>query len=506
MEGAPGGPARITDPGASQGLEMTERLREIGQRLRTEEARFIDYPTIEEKSGALGFPTSVRTLRFYVAEGVLPPPRKVGKTPVYEEGWIMPALLAIHLMKTRLHRSLGEIRTILENLAVHPDELVESCNALHEEGADGSRWTRAEHRWLVDRFFGELTGTAAPGGRPRQLDEIRITDLERELRERCPPVASPPAGVPEPGSIAERLAPPAGFGFRYGPRSGPVRGTDVGSGSAPVPAGAMTPAIAKEMEDTFIRGFERGFRALRSIRHPVTGRRRATRASARDPLISDEYLRVADVLKTCGRFDRDIFDRLPLDKATVYRIGRGSAPPLVVAGVARSPIETFVRQGWSDARAGARDLDALIARFIPAPPAFAIIGVVSTTGWDPSLRERPPRGENWRLALAERGSDGGWSVWHDLDGPLRALAALYDPEPEEEKVERCAGRLLALPALMPRGALLDLEDIGRALGIDGTVSRKAVARAIDRDSTLRLVEIDGRQAVKRIRFQDGSPR
>ena len=89
------------------------KLKAIGKALKAEESRFIGYTEIERKSKELGFPMTVRTLRFYVDEEILPPPKKVGKTPVYEEEWILNACLAIHLMKTRLSRSLTEIRTIL---------------------------------------------------------------------------------------------------------------------------------------------------------------------------------------------------------------------------------------------------------------------------------------------------------------------------------------------------------------------------------------------------------
>ena len=70
------------------------RLREIGKSLQAEESRFIGYPEIERKSKTLGFGMSVRTLRFYVDEGILPTPKKVGKTPVYEEEWILNVLLS----------------------------------------------------------------------------------------------------------------------------------------------------------------------------------------------------------------------------------------------------------------------------------------------------------------------------------------------------------------------------------------------------------------------------
>lgn len=105
------------------------RLRAIGETLRNEESRFIGYPEIERKSRELGFGMSVRTIRFYVDEGILPSPKKVGKSPVFEEEWILNVLLAVHLMKSRFNRSLTEIRTVLGALQEPPSCWPTSCRS-----------------------------------------------------------------------------------------------------------------------------------------------------------------------------------------------------------------------------------------------------------------------------------------------------------------------------------------------------------------------------------------
>ena len=58
------------------------KLRAIGEALKAEEDRFIGYAEIERRSKELGFGMTVRTLRFYVDEGILPPPKKVGNRPI----------------------------------------------------------------------------------------------------------------------------------------------------------------------------------------------------------------------------------------------------------------------------------------------------------------------------------------------------------------------------------------------------------------------------------------
>src|SRR2546430_604201 len=156
------------------------KMREIGRLLKEEESRFVGYPEIEAKSKELGFGMTVRTLRFYVDEGILPPPKKVGKTPVYEEEWILNVLLAIHLMKTRLNRSLTEVRIILQRLQEDPAMLADRLSVLYEDYVKQGSLKPVERDWLVEAFFGQLTGKF---DRPRNASEVRITDLARAISE-----------------------------------------------------------------------------------------------------------------------------------------------------------------------------------------------------------------------------------------------------------------------------------------------------------------------------------
>src|SRR5579871_6060427 len=126
-------PGRTTSRAARLPVMTNPKMREIGRLLKEEESRFIGYPEIEQKSKELGFGMTIRTLRFYVDEGILPPPKKVGKMPVYEEDWILNVLLAIHLMKTRLDRSLSEIRVILQRLQEDPSILADKLSVLYED-------------------------------------------------------------------------------------------------------------------------------------------------------------------------------------------------------------------------------------------------------------------------------------------------------------------------------------------------------------------------------------
>ena len=150
------------------------RLRSIGKTLQDEESRFIGYAEIERKSKELGFGMSVRTLRFYVDEGILPPPKKVGKTPVYEEEWILNVLLAIHLMKTRFNRSLTEIRVILGTMQEPPERLADKLSVLYEDFVKAGSLKPLERAGLIDAFFDLLTGKL---GEALQASQVKLGGL-----------------------------------------------------------------------------------------------------------------------------------------------------------------------------------------------------------------------------------------------------------------------------------------------------------------------------------------
>ena len=82
------------------------KLKAIGKALRAEERRFIGYMEIERKSKALGFGMTVRTIRFYVDEGILPAPE-----PTHA--------VAATIREAVRCRESGEEKTILMALCGH---------------------------------------------------------------------------------------------------------------------------------------------------------------------------------------------------------------------------------------------------------------------------------------------------------------------------------------------------------------------------------------------------
>ncbi|MBN1444462.1 MAG: hypothetical protein JXA90_17245 [Planctomycetes bacterium] len=465
------------------------QIEQIARRLQEEAESFVDYRAVEEESGRLGFATSVRTLRFYVAEGVLPPPLRQGKTPVYPRDWILNALLAIHLMKTRLRRSLGEIRRVIQGIREDPELLADKCTQLYELSSAPGHLAPAQAFAVVDRFFEQLDG-----GR-RQPSEVLVTDLAEEVARE-----------------AETAAP--GFSFHYGERTGGTR-RDADRPSAAEVSGeqrsgaagqraARSREMARELENVFIRGFESAYGNLDAVFDPRDRRKYSTRSSSRDPEIADDYLRVVEILKRERRFDRELFDTLPLGKSTRFRIdaGRraGRQRRIEIVGASWSPIEDLVRDGTSTARAGRADLCRLLDRIVRGGSAFCYIGVHSTVGWESEVTRFPPRGDDYRVALVEQDEEAGWLLWHDFPPEAARVAALFDPEPRAEKVERCRRRLEMLPDLRVRGGFVVLGEIPARMGVSEDILSEALERLTREASGLRVQEVKGRRILKRDRL------
>jgi DNA-binding transcriptional MerR regulator len=457
-----------------------QRLSSIARKLREEAESFIDYGAIEAEATALGFPTSVRTIRFYVSEGILPPPRKTGKTPVFPRAWIINALLAIHLMKSRLHRSLAEIKEILQNLVEEPEVLADKCTQLYDMVSEPGNLSPADGRWLVDRFFALLKGNRGetssdvPAGLAStpQPSEVLITDLARELECR--------------------------------------RQTDAAVSDASAGRSRSRPRSreeARHLENVFIRGFEAGFRTLRSVYHPLERCSYPTRSSAREPIIADEYLRVVEVLKEARCFDRSLFDSLPLDKSTRFEIAGGRLarkPRLAVIGASWSPTADLALDGASARRAGGSELHRLIERFVSSRSLFHYLAIHSTVGWEPLVLHQLPRGDNYRVALVEYDDEAGWRVAHDFPPQAAALAAFLDPESAEDKTARCRRRLERLPALARRGGFVLLDDLAAALGVPEAIVARAAQELARTRAGWKLATVRGRRLLQRERLLEDS--
>lgn len=476
---------------------MDERLREIGARLRDEEARFLDYRAIEEKSRELGFPTSERTLRFYVTEGILPPPaRRNGRTPVYEEDWILNALLAIHVMKTRLGRSLAEARAVIRNLAEDPAALADKVNILWEDYVRGDALPNGFAARLVDRFFARLTGR--DGAPPAQPSEVSMIDLVESIGGEI--MAKEEEGTTGATPAAPAKALDAGEALHLSPAVEPAVATP-----RTLPEGAVLVEKAKALEELFIGRFDETFAAIRRVPHPIEQQLYPAGPRDRIHLKRTRSDDVIDLMKRHRIYERELLDVMPLDEVSEYRIFTRSIfgkkeVRVVVAACSVSPLEELIRTRCAVGKAGPRELARALDAVGPREGAFYYVGILSTTGWEAGVERFVPASPHLLVALAENRGGTEWRLRHCEDERWGDMLRVFDPESEREKVERVRRALEAHPDLAVRGGHVILKNFREDADVPEAILEAAVREVLARDEELSLLEVGGRKILKRRRL------
>lgn len=497
---------------------MTQnKLRTIGRILKEEEARFIGYPEIEKKSRDLGFGMTVRTLRFYVDEGILPPPKKVGKTPVYEEEWILNVLLAIHLMKTRFARALTDIRAVLGLLQEDPAHLADKLSVLYEECSKDGGLKPIERQALIDAFFDLLTGRL---GVTPQASQVRLCDLVEAIRTGgrwdgeawSPPPreailasqaqdegvqqVSVSAPGPEPASAPPprpTLAPPVVVARPVVAREAPP----------PPPPGAISVERARALEEMFIGRFEQGFERLGRVLCPLDGKGYKSGPRERSLLKRDRAGEIVDVMKRHRVFDRALLDLIPLDETREFQVfqrglfGRGDLK-VVVSALSLSPLETFVRQRWCDEPLGPLEVERALDALPLRDDVFHYVGLLSTTGWSRDARSRVPVRRNLLACLIESAGSSAWRRHLVADPRWGGVERVFDPETDREKVDRARDGMRE--HLKPKGEFLILDNLVEDLDLPPECIRAALDELLAEDGELQVQVSGGREIVKRRRL------
>ena len=491
---------------------MASKVSDITPRLRAEEAHFLDYREISRRSAELGFPTSVRTLRFYVTEGVLPSPHKQGKTPVFAEDEIFNLLLAIHLMKTRFGLSLSEIRRVLEGQRGDPGRLVEACSALYLEVSGDSPHGRVEREWLTSAFFRTLTGELllyprARRGVPgqRSAGEVELTELTDDLQRVAGWIRRndqwewiSPEAVLIPKPLTGRRSMKTHRASQLQPRRPRITPIDP-------PSGAIDVLSARRREEHFLERFDRNVQRLTKIYNPIERKNYSVRASALDPEIFDPYQRVVEILKGLEKYDRSLLENLPHDRSTRYGFPTGGLfgrkkPKIVVAGVVRSPIEKLADAGYALGPLNREALLEAVHDTVKDHETYYVVGVLSTVGWDPHLFDKPPRGENFSVVLIDPLPGSGWRVHDSLPPKLAELRAIFDPEEFGEKVSRTFYRIVEDEELAIPGGHLEVERLLAETGVDRHVLDAALEQIQLEDSRIQRTTIAGQELLKRDRY------
>ncbi|MGE0707142.1 MAG: MerR family transcriptional regulator [Planctomycetota bacterium] len=507
------------------------RLRSIGKALKDEESRFIGYAEIERKSKELGFGMSVRTLRFYVDEGILPPPKKVGKTPVYEEEWILNVLLSIHLMKTRFNRSLTEIRLILGSMREPPERLADKLSVLYEDyGPQGGALSPLERAGLLDAFFDLLSGKH---GDALQASEVRLGPLVDVISQQgvfegeawippapaavlasqgyaapgAPPPAAPPASPPTAAAPAAPTRPQ--LTAPSAPAApAPAAGTAPGAAAERVPLaseapGSVTARAARASELAFLQRFKTKFERLGRVHCPIDNK--GYKAGPREHVFvkQDRSTEVIELMKQLRVYDRSLLDSLPLDEMREFRVsqrglfGRGDLK-VVVTALSLSPLDELVRQRWSARRLTALDAKRALDEMELRDGVFHYVGILSTTGWRLDGPEQIPTRRNLLACLVESNGSGAWKVHHVPDDAWGGVEMVFDPETAEEKVERV--RTLMEAHLRPRGEFIILRNLCEDLDVPRPLVQTALDQLLAADPELTLLSTGGREIVKRSRL------
>lgn len=488
------------------------RLRSIGKVLQDEESRFIGYPEIERKSRELGFGMSVRTLRFYVDEGILPPPRKIGKTPVYEEEWILNVLLAIHLMKTRFSRSLTEIRQILLTMSESPEILADKLSVLYEDVTKSEDLLLVERAALQDAFFGLLTGRC---GQSLQASELRLSALVDTFRaqgalegEDYQPPSAAQILASQGIAGAESAAPPSlARPTLVAPGGSPASPADEGEPAATTtlaaPPRAVTIRMARAQELAFVQRFKAKFERMGRVHCPLDGK--GYKAGPREHSFDkeDRSGEVVELMKSLRIYDRTLLDSLPLGEAREFRVfqrglfGRGDLK-VVVRALVISPMDDFVRQRWSHRKLGVLEAKRALEELELPDGVFHYVGILSTSGWDLAGPEQIPGRPNLLACLVESTGEGSWKVHLVPDDRWGGVEQVFDPETEEEKVERV--RLLIERQVRPKGEFIILSDLCDDLDVSRGLVQVAVDQLLSEDGELALMDLSGREILKRSRL------
>ncbi len=504
------------------------KLRTIGRILKEEESRFIGYPEIEKKSRDLGFGMTVRTLRFYVDEGILPPPKKVGKTPVYEEEWILNVLLSIHLMKTRFARSLTDIRAVLSLLQEDPAHLADKLSVLYEECSKDGGLKPIERQGLIDACFDLLTGRHGKGRQPSQLRLVDLVDAIRTAGRWNGETWSPPGreailasqgtgpgamGVSEAGagdvggaqaSAAAHDPPPvvAQQPTLQPPRPAPAITVAPSPRPAP-PAGATTVERARALEEMFIGRFEQGFERLGRVLCPLDGKGYKSGPRERSLLKRDRAGEIVDVMKRHRVFDRALLDIIPLDETREFQVfqrglfGRGDLK-VVVSALSLSPLELFVRQRWAAEPLGPLEVERALDGLPLRDDVFHFVGMLSTVGWTAEARDRVPVRRNLLVCLIESAGGSAWRRHLVADPRWGGVERVFDPETDREKVDRA--RDFMREHLKPKGEFLILSNLVEDLDLPPECIRTALDEVLAEDSELAIQVSGGREIVKRRRL------
>ncbi|HBP17272.1 MAG TPA: hypothetical protein DEA08_05670, partial [Planctomycetes bacterium] len=269
------------------------------------------------------------------------------------------------------------------------------------------------------------------------------------------------------------------------------------------PEGAITARQARIQETAYVGRFKAKFERLGRVHCPLDGK--GYKAGPREHTFvkKDRSSDVIELMKRLRVYDRSLLDALPLNEMREFRVqqrglfGRGDLK-VVVSALCVSPIEDLVRQRWSKRKLTAADAKRALEELELKDGVFHYVGLLSTTGWQLDGPEQIPTRRNLLACLVESRGDGAWKLHYVPDDAWGGVETVFDPETEEEKVERVRGAMTH--QLRPKGEFIILQNLCEDLDVPRHLVQTALDQLLEEDPELAVMTVGGRDILKRSRL------
>ncbi len=154
---------------------------------------------------------------------------------------------------------------------------------------------------------------------------------------------------------------------------------------------------------------------------------------------------------------------------------------------------------------GPRDIERAVGELVVQDDIFYYVGILSTTGWTKDARANLPVGRNLLACLVEQTvsppeNGNPWIRHHASDARWGGLDRLFDPETDREKVDRVRSFFQTTDELRPKGGHVILKNVREDLNVPEEALRAAVAELCATDPELSIVDVGGREILKRRRI------
>ncbi len=263
-------------------------------------------------------------------------------------------------------------------------------------------------------------------------------------------------------------------------------------------------AGARRMEDTFLSAFRGRLRLVPAVPHPIEGTLYDINPEKEAFRDWDEREEAARHLLRAG--GPATLKEMPLCRGVQMIVNRkslfGSMKPRVsVIAACWSPLEHLAKGSVPfDSRPGDIDaVDWVLERTLVAdrPNIYHYIGICSTTGWDQLLRDPPPAGPNYTVALVEP-RPPGWMVYASPNWPLPLLATI-EPEDGESKKRRAESTLRSSDELDAPGGLLLVEELADKAVVPYELALEVARNVAENDPSLVVEKVQGSMIVRKKR-------